>query len=310
MRNENKNYSRLVILPFFALISVFWIVGQKYLNTVSLIFGTFGIFIGICLFLHLISLFLGRNNKVVSGTCISSDFNRILDNRGVIIAEYWQNVFEYFENGTKRTVSLKSNNQITVGSVKKLNIGKNITVLQKNIDEAKSKKNTLTMVYLFLGSFAGVFVSEYIWRNLSVKQFHSELLVVPFSLLIGIIFTSIGSISIKSAVIDSQKIKEAEPIKAKILGYIEHCSSDSDGTYHYSYFPKYEYTYRGRTQVYQSNVSTGKRKQIGDTEDLYISDDKVIEKRGIKAKKILGTVFFTLGLAVIVMALIFWTKKI
>ena len=215
MANENKNYSRLIMLPFFALIPIFWIVGQKYLNTVSLIFGTFGIFIGICLFLHFISLFLGRSNKIVSGTCISSDFNRILDNRGAIITEYWQNVFEYFENGTKNTVSLKSDNQITVGSVKKLNIGKDITVLQKNIDEAKSKKNTLTLVYLVLGSFAGVFVSEYIWRSISVKQFHSELLIVPFSMLAGIIFASIGFVNIKSAIIDNQKLRKQSRSRQK-----------------------------------------------------------------------------------------------
>lgn len=309
MENEIK-YSRLLVLPFFLLIPALWIFGEKYLNPVSLIFGTFGLFMFIVFVLNLIGIYQRKNNKVVSGTCLSSDFNRILDNRGVILVEYWQNVFEYYDGVKKKTVSFKSEKQFTVGSVKKLNIGKNITVLQKDVDEAKSRKNIFKMLYFVVGSIIGIIISEFLGRSISLSGFDKSKLILLFPLIIGPVFALIGFANIRGAVIDNKKIKEATPVNAKILGYREDRSTDSDGDCHVSYMPLYEYTYRGKTKTYQSNIGSGRRKQVGDIEEIYILNGKILEKRGVKIKMIIGSVFFTLGLVVTVVmgAVAFLTK--
>lgn len=297
MENEKK-YLRLLTIPFFLLIPALWIFGERYLNPFSLIFGTFGLFMFIVFVLNLISIYHSRNNKVVSGTCLSSDFNRILDNRGVILVEYWQNTFEYYDGVEKKTASFKSEKQFAVGSAKKLNIGKNITVLQKDVDEAKSRKNIFKMLYFVIGSIIGIIVSEFLGRSISSSDFDKSRLILLFPLIIGPVFALIGFANIRGAILDNRKIKEAAPINAKILGYREDISTDSDGDYHISYMPLYEYTYRGKTKTYQSNIGSGRRKRVGDIEEIYILNGKILEKRGAKVKMIIGIVFFALGLVV------------
>lgn len=307
---KNSKLQKLITLPFLILIPALWIVGQNFLNPISLIFGTFAIFILICLFLNTISLFLGRNNKIVSGTCLSSDFNRILDNRGVIISEYYQNVFEYFDEGIRKTTSFQSDQQFRIGCVKKLNIGKDVTVLQKDYDEAKSKKNIMGMVYFVLVSILGIGVSEYVGKIIASSGFDSYNLLIILPIIVGIVFPIVGFSNFKSAISDKQKIKDAIPVEAKILGYVENWSTDSEGTSHVTYMPLYEYTYRGKVKTYQSNIGSSSRKQVGDIEEIYILNGRVIEKRGIKIKLSIGIIFFILGLAVLVFAGCFLFKQL
>lgn len=291
-----KKLALLIGLLPMAICGLFWFCLDKIFNPITLIFGTIGVFLLYFFVINIISLYLSRNNKVVNGTCISSEFQRIINSKGVIEAEFYNNSFEYFDNYEKKLVIIKSENAITKGSVHKLNIGKNEISFQSDINEAKSTKNNRGFIFWIAGCFGLAVVSEFIGRFL-VKNLPADFdLVVIFLFVMGIIFSLFGFSIFRNGVRSNKIIKSAKPIKARVVGYIEHCSSDSDGDVSYSYAPKYEYEYNGKTKTYTSNCSGSMQYEIGEEVTLYMYDNKILEKRGIKNSTIMGLIFFIAGI--------------
>lgn len=288
------------ILPIIICIP-FWMFLETIFNPFTLIFGTFSIFMLYFFVVNRIFLMARKNNKIINGTCISSEFNRILNNNGVIEAEYWNNTFEYYDNYEKKTVVIKDEYQIPKDSVRKLNIGKGVAVLESDIKDAKSAENNKTFAFWIMGSIGLAVISELIGRFLPKIMPSDFEWVQLFVLVISLLFSVIGFFLLKNAISNNRKIKDAKPIKARVIGYIESLSSDSDGDTSYTYAPKYEYEYRGKTDTYTSSVSTsGMKYDVGEEVTLYMYDNKILEYRGIKSSIFMGLLVMIVGVILLV----------
>lgn len=226
----------------------------------------------------------------------------------VIVRLYYQNTYEIIDNGIViNTITKEEDHNAELDKMLSAyyNPSEEELILERELEDLRSRKNIIApiivsfILFLIAGAiqyFTNINDTERVFDMVSGGEI--------FALIFISVFICIGVALILSSVKKKKTMESSQMVQGKIIGYDKSISHHDSGS-SVTYAPIYEYWHNGEMKQYQSNLYKSGRKQVGSTEELYLTQDgQVLTKRDINGTLKMGIIFTIMGTLFMVVAIL------
>lgn len=226
----------------------------------------------------------------------------------VIVRFYYQNTYEIIDNGIViNTITKEEDHNAELDKMLSAyyNPSKEELIFERELEDLSSRKNIVAPIIVSFVLFLIAGAVQYFTNIYTKRIFNMVSGGEIFALIFISVFICIGIALIVSSVKKKKTMESSQMVQGKIIGYDKSISHHDSGS-SVTYAPIYEYRHNGEMKQYQSNLyKSGRKKQVGSTEELYLTEDgQILTKRDINGTLKIGIIFTIMGTLFMVVAIL------